>query len=186
LNVTIPFKEKILPFLDDLDPVAKKIGAVNTVKIIHTKGMTVLKGYNTDAGGFRDSINLAEHKAALILGTGGASKAVAFVLQSLGIKFLFVSRRNTGPDIIHYSGLSKEVIMKYTLIINTSPLGMFPYISSYPLIPYSCLTKDHFLYDLVYHPPETEFLKKGKALGTSIQNGLQMLYHQAELSYDIW
>ena len=186
LNVTIPYKEKILTFLNDLDPVAKKIGAVNTIKIIRKEGPSNLKGYNTDAGGFRNSINLEEHKNALILGTGGASKAVAFVLKNSGINFLFVSRRIVAPDIISYSSLSKDVIRKHTLIINTTPLGMYPDTSSYPLIPYSCLTKDHFLYDLVYQPAQTEFLKKGEARGAKVQNGLQMLYKQAELSYNIW
>jgi shikimate dehydrogenase len=186
LNVTIPYKEKILPFLNALDPVAIKTGAVNTIKIIREKGSYILKGYNTDPGGFRNSVNLEDHKNALILGTGGASKAVAFVLKNFGIKFLFVSRSTVAPDIISYSDLSKDVIRKHTLIINTTPLGMYPDISSYPLIPYSCLSKDHFLYDLVYHPVQTEFLKKGKAHGAKVQNGLQMLYHQAELSYNLW
>ncbi len=186
LNVTIPYKEKIIPFLNGLDPVAKKIGAVNTIKIIRKEGPSILKGYNTDALGFRNSVNLEDHKNALILGTGGASKAVAFVLKSSGIKFLFVSRRIVAPDIINYSDISKEVIRKHTLIINTTPLGMVPYTSSYPLIPYAWLSKDHFLYDLVYHPVQTEFLKKGKTYGAKVQNGLQMLYNQAELSYSLW
>jgi len=186
LNVTIPFKEKILPFLNWIDPVAKKIGAVNTVKIIRNAGSLILEGYNTDAGGFLDSIHPAEYINALILGTGGASKAVAFVLKNSGIKFLFVSRNKTGQEIIGYPDLSEEVIRKHQLIINTTPLGMVPDISSYPEIPYSFLTKDHVLYDLVYNPEETEFLKRGKARGTKVLNGRKMFYKQAELSYRIW
>jgi shikimate dehydrogenase len=186
LNVTIPYKEKILPFLNWLDPVAKKIGAVNTIKIVRHEGSLILNGYNTDAGGFLYSVNLSGYKHALVLGTGGASKAVAFVLKNSSIKFLFVSRSKVSQDIIDYPGLTKEVIRTHKLIINTTPLGMAPDITSCPEIPYSYLTKDHFLYDLIYNPEETEFLRKGKARGAKVQNGMQMFYQQAELSYSIW
>jgi shikimate dehydrogenase len=186
LNVTIPFKEKIMPFMDWLDPVSKKTGAVNTISILRKNGSIFLRGYNTDAGGFRASLVPGKHKNALILGTGGAAKAAAYVLGELGIRYLFVSRTVTGEKIIRYSGLSKKIIQEHTLIINATPLGMFPDVSSYPLIPYEYLSKKHFLYDLVYNPGMTEFLVKGKERGTKIQNGSQMLHHQAELSYKIW
>jgi shikimate dehydrogenase len=186
LNVTIPFKQKILPFIDWLDPVSKKIGAVNTINILRKEGSIFLKGYNTDAEGFRASLDPGYHKYALILGTGGAAKAVGYVLTELGIQHLFVSGTGTDKLIISYSSLSKQIIHKHTLIINATPLGMFPDISSYPPIPYEYLSKEHFLYDLVYNPGMTEFLIKGKERGTKIQNGIHMLYKQAELSYNIW
>lgn len=186
LNVTIPYKKEIIPYLDWLDPVSKKIGAVNTIKILRNRNTLFLEGYNTDAAGFHNSFHPETHQNALILGTGGASKAVAFALGEWGIKTLFVSGRKTGPDIVTYSGLSKQIFQEYTLIINTTPLGMFPDTSSYPLIPYDFITRDHFLYDLVYNPVQTEFLKKGKARGAKVQNGIRMLHNQAELSYKIW
>lgn len=186
LNVTIPYKEKILSFLNDLDPVATKIGAVNTLKILRNEGSAILKGYNTDAGGFMNSVNLKEYKNALVLGTGGSSKAVGFVLKNSGINVLFVSRDKSGTAIINYSGLSKKIIRSHTLIINTTPLGMYPAVSSYPLIPYSYLTEDHLLYDLVYNPVQTEFLKRGETFGAKGQNGMEMFYQQAELSFNIW
>lgn len=186
LNVTIPYKEKVLPFLNNIDPVAKETGAVNTIKIIRKNGLLVMNGYNTDAFGFENSLSHEGHIYALILGTGGASKAVAYVLRKLKINYLLVSRGNLPPGCISYSGLTKEIIRKYTLIINTTPLGMYPDTSIFPIIPYEYLTRDHFLYDLIYNPVQTEFLKKGQAMGAKTQNGLKMLYNQAGLSYNIW
>lgn len=188
LNVTIPYKEKIFFYLDKIDPVAKKIGAVNTVKFIQDGSRKVLVGYNTDYYGFRNSLvpNLdARYKNALILGTGGASKAVSFVLDELGIKFFFVSRKPESGEI-GYTDLCQSVIKKHLLIINTTPLGTFPAVKTFPDIPYDLLTPDHILYDLVYNPPETEFLRVGGLKGTKCINGQKMLELQAEKSWEIW
>jgi shikimate dehydrogenase len=186
LNVTIPYKEKIINFLDELDDTAEMIGAVNTIFVHHNEGFPVLKGYNTDAEGFRLSMNFSGFKKALILGTGGASKAVAFTLKKLGIDFLFVSRNPVAIPCIHYTEITEEIIQTHPLIINTSPLGMYPDIDSFPPIPYQWVTGSHYLYDLVYNPPLTIFLKKGSGLGAIVQNGTKMLYLQAEESLKIW
>jgi shikimate dehydrogenase len=188
LNVTIPYKEKIISYLDKIDPVAEKIGAVNTVKFIHDGSRKVLAGYNTDYYGFHNSLapNLdSRHKNALILGTGGASKAVSFVLDEMGIKFLFVSRKPESGEL-SYQDLCLSVIQKHLLIINTTPLGTFPDVKTFPDIPYDLLTPDHVLYDLVYNPPETEFLRFGRLKGTKCVNGQKMLELQAERSWEIW
>jgi shikimate dehydrogenase len=188
LNVTIPYKEKIISYLDKIDPVAEKIGAVNTVKFIQDGSRKVLVGYNTDYYGFRNSLapNLdSRHKNALILGTGGASKAVSFVLEEMGVKFLFVSRKPESGEL-SYQDLCLSVIQKHLLIINTTPLGTFPDVKSFPDIPYDLLTPDHILYDLVYNPPETEFLRLGRLKGTKCINGQKMLELQAEKSWEIW
>jgi shikimate dehydrogenase len=188
LNVTIPYKEKIIFYLDKIDPVAEKIGAVNTVKFIQDGSRKVLVGYNTDCYGFRNSLvpNLdSRHKNALILGTGGASKAVSFVLEEMGIKFLFVSRKPESGEL-SYQDLCLSVIQKHLLIINTTPLGTFPDVKSFPDIPYDLLTPDHILFDLVYNPPETEFLRFGRLKGTKCINGQKMLELQAEKSWEIW
>jgi shikimate dehydrogenase len=188
LNVTIPYKEKIIAFCDKLDPVAEKIGAVNTLKFIQHESRKTITGYNTDYWGFRDSLlpNLEKsHKNALILGTGGASKAVSFVLDELGINYMFVSR-NPKKGELGYHDLCISVINKHLLIINTTPLGTFPDISSFPDIPYDLLTRGHLLYDLVYNPPETEFLRLGWQKGARCINGQKMLEIQAEKSWEIW
>jgi shikimate dehydrogenase len=188
LNVTIPYKEKIIAYIDKLDPVAEKIGAVNTLKFIHDGSHKTITGYNTDYWGFRNSllplIN-PSHKNALILGTGGASKAVSFVLKELGINYIFVSR-NPEEGELGYHDLCISVIKKHLLIINTTPLGTFPDINSFPDIPYDLLTTDHVLYDLVYNPPETEFLRLGLQKGAHCINGQRMLELQAEKSWEIW
>ncbi|MBT8239297.1 MAG: shikimate dehydrogenase [Croceitalea sp.] len=184
LNVTIPYKEKVMPFLTQIDSMAAEIGAVNTIKL--TKDGP--KGFNTDAHGFKESLLplLQEHhKHALILGTGGASKAIAYVLKNLGIRLKFVSRTTKG-DNINYSELNKEHIQQYTLIINCTPLGTHPNVDERPNIPYKFLTKDHILFDLIYNPSKTAFLKAGEACGATIQNGLPMLQLQAEKSWEIW
>jgi shikimate dehydrogenase len=186
LNVTIPYKEQIIPFLEILDPKAEKIGAVNTILISHEKGNIHLIGFNTDADGFSNSADFSGHRNALILGTGGASKAVAFALAELGISYLFVSRSKKSAAKISYEDLSEDVISSHTLIVNTTPLGMFPSIETCPPIPYQFLTEQHFLYDLVYNPQMTLFLKMGLTAKANVQNGLKMFELQAEMSYAIW
>ncbi|HZX62994.1 MAG TPA: shikimate dehydrogenase [Bacteroidales bacterium] len=186
LNVTIPYKEQIIPWLEELDPKAEKIGAINTILIRREKGHIHLKGFNTDADGFLQSADFSGHRQALILGTGGAAKAVAFALAGKGISFLFVSRSKKSADHISYQDLSEEVFLSHTLIVNATPLGMFPSEDTFPPIPYRFLTENHFLYDLVYNPGMTIFLKKGSAAGATVQNGLRMLEIQAKLSYRIW
>jgi len=186
LNVTIPYKEKIIPWLEELDPKAEKIGAVNTILLHRERGNIHLKGYNTDADGFIQSADFSRHKHALILGTGGAAKAVAYALSEMGISFLFVSRTKRSENQLTYPELTEETISKYTLIVNATPSGMFPHDETFPLIPYHFLSERHFLYDLVYNPELTLFLMKGAAAGAAIQNGLRMLGIQAELSYRIW
>lgn len=185
LNVTIPYKESVISFLDDIDEVAKEINAVNTIKFIDGK----LIGYNTDAFGFKMSIKPffeSQHRKALILGTGGASKAIAYVLKNLDVDYFFVSRNPKKENEIAYSDLSPEAIKNFPFIINCSPVGTFPNINDAPDIPYEGITDKHLLYDLVYNPEETLFLKKGKENGASIVNGLSMLHHQAEEAWRIW
>jgi shikimate dehydrogenase len=188
LNVTIPYKEQVISLLDEADAEAAGIGAVNTIRISRQKGSTWLKGYNTDVYGFRESITpflFNRPYKAFILGTGGSSKAVAFVLNNLGMDVKFVSRNPRYENHISYADLRK-LIGQPCVIINASPAGMYPNISSCPDIPYELLTADHILFDLVYNPPETLFLSKGKAMGATIINGLQMLHLQAERSWEIW
>ena len=188
LNVTIPYKEQILPYLDELEDEAKIVGAVNTIRISRRQGELHLKGFNTDVYGFRESLIphlQGHHKNALVLGTGGASKAVCYVLGELGIEYKYVSRK-LRPGQLQYKDLCLTVIRNSTLIINTTPLGTYPDISSFPDIPYDILTPDHLLYDLVYNPAESTFLRMGKEKGTRIKNGLEMLELQADRSWEIW
>ena len=185
LNVTIPYKEAIIPYLSELDEEANAIGAVNTIQFTKSG----LKGYNTDIIGFRNSIkpfleNI--HTRALILGTGGASKAVAYALEQLGIKILYVSRTPKGENQINYEDVNHYVMKHHLLIINTTPIGTFPNIGEAPEIPYEYLTDQHFLYDLVYNPAETEFLKHAKTAGAIAVNGDQMLKIQAEEAWKVW
>ena len=185
LNVTIPYKERIIPYLDELDSVAHAIGAVNCVRVRNG----VLKGYNTDAYGFEMSIKpfLENHyERALILGTGGASKAVAFVLRNWGIPFHFASRTPVTSDQLSYDVLKADVIRHFPLIINTTPLGTYPDIDACPTLPYEGLTASHMLYDLVYNPEETTFLRLGRLAGAKTMNGYAMLIQQAERSWQIW
>ncbi len=184
LNVTIPYKEAVMPYLDKLDKKAKKIGAVNTIKFTK-KG---LKGYNTDIYGFKKSIKpflKKHHKRALILGTGGASKAVAFVFKELGIKFKFVSR-SPKKNQLQYTDLNEKLMEKYTVLVNCTPLGTFPDIKEKPTIPYAFISDRHFLFDLIYNPEKTAFLQEGEKQGAMIRNGLRMLELQAEKSWKIW
>jgi len=184
LNVTIPYKEAVIPFLDALDPKAEKIGAVNTIKVDEHG----LKGYNTDAHGFQISLEgllAPHHNKALVLGTGGASKAVFHVLGELGIAPTYVSRRKS-PGQYTYGELDREIIGNHTLIVNCTPLGTFPHIEERPDIPYQYLGKQHLLFDLIYNPDKTRFLALGEAQGASIGNGLDMLQGQAEQAWEIW
>lgn len=185
LNVTIPYKETILPFLDTLSKKATLIGAVNTIKITK-KGK--LKGYNTDYYGFKKSLQpllLPHHKKALILGTGGASKGVAFALDELGIPYTFVSRE-LKENTIDYKRINATTFDNYHIIINATPVGTSPNVEAFPLIPYEFFTDKHIAYDLIYNPAETQFLKKAKQHGAQIKNGLDMLIFQAEKAWKIW
>ena len=185
-NVTIPYKEVVIPYLDELNKHASAIGAINTIKRL-TNGK--LKGFNTDYLGFRKSLQpflaVQKHTHALILGTGGASKAIAYALELEDISFKFVSR-TPKKDQFSYDALNAALLSKYTLIINTTPLGTYPNITDCPKIPYRLLSKNHLLYDLVYNPVETQFLKNGKEHGTRICNGYEMLKLQAEAAWKIW
>ena len=185
LNVTIPYKEAIIPFLDKLSKRATEIGAVNTIKI--TKSGK-LKGFNTDYIGFQKSIEPllnVNHKKALILGTGGASKAVAYALKQLEIPYLFVSRNDIG-DAIGYNQINEKTFEEFQIIINCTPVGTFPNTNNCPEIPYEYFTTNHLAFDLIYNPAETLFLKKAKEQGAIVKNGLEMLTLQAEKSWDIW
>jgi shikimate dehydrogenase len=185
LNVTIPHKENVIQFLDEIDSAAKEIGAVNVIKINTGK----LKGYNSDYYGFRQSlinfIGETKNIKALILGTGGAAKAVKAALQDLNISYRFVSRKKEKNNL-SYDELNENILSEYKLIINTSPLGMYPNTDIFPDIPYQYLTSEHFLFDLVYNPEETTFMEKGAEKGARTQNGLEMLHLQAEKAWEIW
>jgi shikimate dehydrogenase len=182
LNVTIPHKVNVIPFLTELDDAAKQIGAVNCISIDQSDNQTILKGYNTDAYGFEESLKpLLEnhHQKALIFGDGGAAKAVKYVLKQLNIPYLVVVR-NQAPNTILYSAVTAKILEEYTILINTTPLGMLPNLDSYPPIPYQYLTLQHLAYDLVYNPEKSEFLTRAKAKGAKIKN------LQAERSWYIW
>jgi shikimate dehydrogenase len=183
-NVTIPYKKLILPFLDILSAEAKQAGAVNTIVVKDNQW----HGHNTDIGGFEFSLKKniqAHHQKAMILGNGGAAQAVKIVLKKLQIPFIVVERM-PGIGNISYAALDEKIIQTYSLIINTTPLGMYPAIETQPPIPYSFITEKHLLFDLVYNPIETKFLKKGKEQGAAIVNGLEMLQKQAELAWEIF
>lgn len=185
-NVTIPYKETIIPYLHKLNKKAKDIGAVNTIRF-NKKGKLV--GYNTDYFGFKKSLEpllKTHHKKALILGTGGASKAIAYALKQLDIEFKFVSRKASKNVKLTYNTLSPEIIKSHQIIINCTPLGTHPNIEDYPTIPYNALTTEHLLYDLIYNPKETTFLKLGKQYGCQTFNGYKMLELQAEKAWRIW
>jgi shikimate dehydrogenase len=185
LNVTIPYKQVVIPYLDAIDSEAQEIGAVNTIKIENGK----LTGYNTDHYGFQQSLKphlKPHHKKALILGTGGASKAVAYALKKLGIYFEYVSRTQSNDVKYTYESLATSGIEDYQIIINCTPLGTFPDIHKCPEIPYEHLTSKHLLFDLIYNPEETLFLKQGNAKNATTLNGLEMLRLQAEKSWELW
>ena len=188
INVTIPYKESIVPYLDVLSEDARNIGAVNTVCLCTKTGRMVKVGHNTDTVGFRNS--LEEHLAdtpdqAIVLGTGGASKAVVYVLEDMGVKVIRVSSSGK-KDAVSYDELTGKMVKKARLIVNTTPLGMHPDIESVPDIPYDALTTDHLLFDLVYNPVVTKFMKEGRNRGASAVNGYDMLVYQAEEAWEIW
>ncbi|WP_124980584.1 shikimate dehydrogenase family protein [Nonlabens xiamenensis] len=184
LNVTIPYKEDMLKVVDHISEEAKAIGAINTVVIEDN----IWTGHNTDCYGFAKSLeNLPPiQKNALILGTGGASKAIAYTLEALQIPYLFVSRNPQDEYIISYTALNKEVMQSVGLIVNTTPLGVTPEVHLRPEIPYECLNESHLLYDLVYNPAQTMFMKLGQRHGAQVTNGYQMLVHQAEKAWELW
>jgi shikimate dehydrogenase len=184
LNVTIPYKEQVLHFLQETDDFVKQIKACNCIAIENGK----LKGYNTDATGFERSLKeylQPHHTRALILGTGGAAKAIEFVLNKLGIAYKHVSRKPSAGNY-SYEQLTADILADYTLVINTTPLGMYPAVTEAPPIPYESLTSAHYLFDLVYNPEKTLFLRKGEERGAAIKNGYEMLVIQAEESWRIW
>lgn len=186
LNVTIPYKQDVFLYLDKVNKKALKVGAVNTIRLTK-KGK--LKGYNSDVVGFKKSIEpllKPHHTKALILGTGGASKAIAFVCKELGISFLKVSRKPRKKKEISYDSINENVLKEYTLIINSTPIGTFPKVDQKPKIPYQFITSNHLLYDLIYNPVKTAFLKEGEQRGSQIKNGFEMLELQAEESWRIW
>ncbi len=185
LNVTIPYKETVIPFLNKLSVKAAKIGAVNVIRFTKKRN---LKGYNSDCYGFKKALKpLLEihHKKALILGTGGASKAVAYALDGLNISYTFVSREPIGSSI-DYNRINATTFDNYQIIINCTPLGTSPNTKEFPLIPYNFFTEKHIAFDLIYNPEETQFLKKAKKYGAICKNGLDMLVFQAEKSWEIW
>ncbi len=186
-NVTIPYKKEIFPLLDEVDPLALEVGAVNTVKVILENNKRILIGYNTDVLGFEYSILplIKNRKKALVLGTGGASMAVLSVMKKLNIPALLVSR-NSNQNSIQYQDIDSKIIEEYTIIINTTPVGMFPNCEDAPAIPYSLLNSNHLLFDLVYNPEVTEFLKQGILQGCDVKNGSEMLHIQAEEAWRIW
>lgn len=189
LNVTIPYKQQVLGMLDHIDPKAAKAGAVNCIKIDRSGESPKLFGYNTDIYGFEKSIKpflRLHHEKAIILGTGGSSKAIAYVLKKMGLEYLFISRTPSDCNQIRYTVLNQSILEEHTIIINTTPLGMFPHIESFPLIPYEYVTKQHLLFDLIYNPEKTAFLRKGEERGATIKNGFEMLQLQAEESWQIW
>jgi len=189
LNVTIPYKEKVLPFLDSISPEARAIGAVNVIRIIHNGKNIKLKGYNSDVIGFTKSIapmlDKKWHKKAIILGTGGASKAIDYGLRNLGLETVFVSRYER-PGTIQYNTINADVVREYNVIVNCTPLGMYPKTEECPELPYEAMDNHTILYDLIYNPDETLFMKRGKQYGAQTKNGLEMLLLQAFASWEFW
>lgn len=185
LNVTIPYKEQIIPFLDEIDPIAEKIGAVNTIKIEDSGS---LKGYNTDYFGFKESLKphiKNQHSHALILGTGGASKAIAYALQEMSIAFQLVSRTPSKGQL-SYSSLTREHLQKHKLLINCTPLGTHPATREMPPVPVDFLDREHLIFDLIYNPPVTALMEAALQNGAAVLNGQRMLELQAERSWEIW
>ena len=189
LNVTIPYKEKVIEFLDSITPEAQSIGAVNVIRVTHEGKKIKLKGYNSDVIGFTKSIepmlDKKWHQKALILGTGGASKAINYGLKSLGLETVFVSRYQR-PGTIQYEQITPEVVREYNVIVNCTPLGMYPHTDECPLLPYEAMDYHTILYDLIYNPDETLFMKRGREHGAEVKNGLEMLLLQAFVSWEFW
>jgi len=189
LNVTIPYKESVIPLLDELQGAAASIRAVNTIKIVRSSDKIKLIGYNTDAVGFEKAIKpflKPWHTTALVLGNGGAAKAVCHTLSRLGISWRIVSRNTEGSQVFSYNEISEELVAAHTLIVNTTPLGMFPNTDSCPPIGYEFVREKHLLFDLVYNPEITKFMEKGLLQGADTSNGLSMLHFQALEAWDIW
>lgn len=185
LNVTIPYKEKIIPFLDELSDDARAIGAVNVIQFKDGKCI----GHNTDAFGFHQSIKpflTNKHERAIVFGTGGASKAIEFVLKKLGLEVIFVSRSPKGPNCFPYEEVNDHMLNACKLLVNCTPVGTFPNVDDYLDLPYNCLTEDHLVIDLIYNPSKTAFLRKSEENGAAILNGETMLKQQALKAYQIW
>ena len=188
LNVTIPYKEKVMQFLDYVSPEARAIGAVNVIKVERQGKKTMLKGYNSDVIGFTQSIEPMlekHHKKALILGTGGASKAINYGLKALGLETVYVSRYER-PGTIQYDKITPEVVQEYNVIVNCTPLGMYPKTEECPNLPYEAMDSKNILYDLIYNPDESLFMKRGAERGANVKNGLEMLLLQAFASWEFW
>ena len=189
LNVTIPYKEKVMNFLDSISPEARAIGAVNVIRVTHDGKKTTLKGFNSDVIGFTQSIepmlDKKWHKKALVLGTGGASKAVSYGLKSLGVEPVYVSRYER-PDTIQYANITPEVVKEYNVIVNCTPLGMYPHSDTCPELPYEAMDNHTILYDLIDNPDQTLFMRKGAAQGADVKNGLEMLLLQAFAGWEFW
>lgn len=191
-NVTAPYKEAIREYLDSCDELATRVGAVNTVKVLRADDgrVTGLKGYNTDVAGFTKALNNLYHgrkpKGALIIGTGGASKAVAVALEDMDIPYLFISRSRQGENIKNYEDIDSDMLKKYPLIVNATPLGTYPDVKACPPIPYELLGQRNACFDLVYNPEKTEFMRRAAEHGAAAVNGLEMLFSQALESFEIW
>ena len=188
LNVTIPYKQKVISYLDYISPEARAIGAVNVIRVEHKGNQIILKGYNSDIIGFTQSIEpMLEsfHKKALVLGTGGAAKAINFGLKSLGLETVFVSRYER-PGTVLYKSLTADDIKEYNVIVNCTPCGMFPHTNECPNLPYEAMDSHTLLYDLIYNPDETMFMHKGRERGATVKNGLEMLLLQAFASWEFW
>ena len=188
LNVTIPYNEKVMSYLHHITPEARAIGAVNVIQVQHKGSKVILKGFNSDVIGFTRSIEpMLErfHKKALVLGTGGAAKAIHFALTALGLEVVYVSRYER-PGTIQYETITPDVVREYNVIVNCTPLGMFPNVSECPPLPYEAMDSHNLLYDLIYNPDETLFMQKGAAQGATVKNGLEMLLLQAFASWEFW
>ena len=188
MNVTIPYKEQVIPYLDGLSQNAKLIGAVNVIRFERNKGKVKLFGHNSDILGFKQSIESLlqpHHKKALVLGTGGSAKAIYYGLEQLNVSAVYVSRR-AGNGLLTYSDLNESILEEFQVIVNCTPVGMFPLVNECPDIPYEFLTEKHLLYDLLYNPNETLFMQKGKKQDATVKNGLEMLLLQAYASWDVW
>ncbi len=190
LNCTIPYKQQIITYLDEIDEQAAEVGAVNTIKIIRSNNQIKLKGYNTDCYGFEHSIVpmlKSKHRKALILGTGGASKAIKYVLTQNKIEYISATtKEKLDVNEVSYNQVDESLLKDHLIVINATPLGTYPKVDNCPAIPYEFLTPDHVLYDLVYNPEETLFMRKGNVKGAATKNGLEMLHLQAEKAWEIW
>ncbi len=189
LNVTIPFKELVIPLLDTIDETAKRVGAVNTIRIDRHGLDHKLTGYNTDIYGFEESIKpllASYHTKALILGSGGAAKAAVYVMKKMGINHQIVSRKPDPAQQLCYADLTKKIIRDCQIIINTTPLGNFPDFNTFPPIPYEAIDERHLLFDMIYNPPQTQFMLHGEKYGASTSNGLKMLHYQADKAWKIF